>query len=54
MRLFEKFEPPKSSIKLSIKKCKTTQNLLKTIKMPTDKKDFSKILPKSRYRIEEV
>jgi len=52
MRLFEKYEPPKSSIKvLPIKKCKTTQNLLKTIKMPTDKKDFSKILPKSRYRI---
>jgi len=51
MRLFEKYEPPKSSIKLELKKSKTTQNLLKTIKMPTDKKDFSKILPKSRYRI---
>jgi hypothetical protein len=54
MRLFEKFEAPKSSmIKLSLKKSKTTTNLLKTIKMPSDKKEFSKILPKSKYKVEE-
>lgn len=44
---------PKSHLRPELKKSKTTQNLLRTIKMPSDKKDFSKILPKSKYRVDE-